>query len=208
MFLSIFAILEHMKSLRLQKPHLLVVVGIPGSGKTFFASQFADTFSAPYIHYSDIQGTSDAALSDEDTARLAGILFSELVKTHQTIIIEGPGATKTERLALTREARLAGYETLFVWVQTEPVTAQVRAVQGVRGSTHATITPDAFDQATKRFTPLASTEQFVVISGKHTYATQAKAILKRLVNPELETRQAVVPTSSPDRVRSGRITIQ
>lgn len=196
-----------MKSLRLQKPHLLVVVGIPGSGKTFFASQFADTFSAPYIHYEAIQGASEPALSNEATAALAGMMFGELTKTHQTIVIEGPGSSRAERVALTRQARAAGYETLFVWVQTEPTTAQARAVHGVRGGTNTTISQDVFDHALKHFTSLAATEKFVVISGKHTYATQAKAILKRLVEPSLDTRH--VPTSTPDtRVRGGRITIQ
>jgi len=197
-----------MKSLRLQKPHLLVVVGIPGSGKTFFASQFADTFNAPYVHYEAIQTAPETPLSDDDTARLAGLLFGQLVKTHQTIVIEGPGATKTERQALAREAHAADYEILFVWVQTEPATAQTRAVHGVRGSKNITISQEAFDQALKHFTPLASTEKSVVISGKHTYATQAKAILKRLVEPELGARQAPPAAPAPERVRSGRITIQ
>lgn len=196
-----------MKSLRLQKPHLLVVVGIPGSGKTFFASQFADTFSAPYIQYEAIQEASEPALSSEVTAAVAGMMFRELTKTHQTLILEGPGGSRTERVALAKQARAAGYETLFVWVQTEPVTAQARAVHGVRGGTNTTISQDAFDHAVKHFTSLANTEKFVVISGKHTYATQAKAILKRLVEPVLDTRQVSAPTSE-NRVRNGRITIQ
>lgn len=196
-----------MKSLRLQKPHLLVVVGIPGSGKTFFASQFADTFNAPYIHYEAIQNVTEPALPNETTAQLAGMMFQELTKTHQTLIIEGPGSSRTERVALARQAQLAGYETLFIWVQTEPVTAQQRAVQGIRGGKNITISQESFDRAMKHFTGLASTEKFVVISGKHTYATQAKAILKRLVEPALDTRQASsAPTA--ERTRNGRITVQ
>jgi len=197
-----------MKSLRLQKPHLLVVVGIPGSGKTFFASQFADTFSAPYIHYEAIQTTSNPALSNEATAQFAGMMFNELTKTHQTIVIEGPGGSRAERTALARQAHAAGYETLFVWVQTEPVTAQARAVHGVRGGKNTTISQDTFEQAVKQFSGPATTEKFVVISGKHTYATQAKVILKRLVEPALDTRQPAAVSTSPDRVRNGRITIQ
>lgn len=196
-----------MKSLRLQKPHLLVVVGIPGSGKTFFASQFADTFNAPYIHYEAIQTSTETPLSEDDTARIAGLLFSELTKTRQTLVMEGPGASRTERTALAREAHLAGYEVLFVWVQTEPVTAQARAVNGVRGGKNTRISQEAFDSATKHFTSLANSEKFVVISGKHTYATQAKSILKRLVEPGIDDRQTTLDTS-PARTRNGRITIQ
>lgn len=196
-----------MKSLRLQKPHLLVVVGIPGSGKTFFASQFAETFNAPFVHYQAIQSASESHLSATDTALFAGILFRELVKTKQTIILEGPGAARTERLALAHEAKQAGYETLFVWVQTEPATAQTRAVNGVRGGKNTLVPLETFEHEAKRFTPLSAAEKSVVISGKHTYATQAKAVLKRLVEPGLDTRQQA-PTPPPARGQNGRITIQ
>jgi predicted kinase len=197
-----------MKSLSLHKPHLLVIVGIPGSGKTFFASQFADTFNAPFIHYDAIQATGEPPLSEADTAAIAGVLFNELVKTKQTIIIEGPGETRTERAALAKEAHKHGYEPLFVWVQTEPATANIRAVQGVRGGTNTRITQDAFEASVKRFTALSSVEKPVVISGKHTYASQAKMVLKRLVAPEAKARQSHTPTAPPPRSTNGRITVQ
>lgn len=197
-----------MKSLHFHKPHLLVVVGIPGSGKTFFASQFADTFNAPFIHYEALQNTfSDRQLSEEDTATLAGLLFNQLIKTNQTIIIEGPGATKSERGALSARARAAGYECLFIWVQTEPATAKQRAVQGIRGGTNTTISQAEFDTAVKQFAPLMSIEHSIVISGKHTYASQARMVLKRLVDPEVKQRSVPTPTNERP-TRSSRISIQ
>ncbi|MBI3889304.1 hypothetical protein HY312_01855 [Candidatus Saccharibacteria bacterium] len=42
-----------MKSLNLTKPHLIVVVGIPGAGKTYFGQQFSTTFNAPYLKYDE-----------------------------------------------------------------------------------------------------------------------------------------------------------
>ena len=38
-----------MKSLQLDKPHAIVMVGIPGSGKSFFADKFSAMFNAPYV---------------------------------------------------------------------------------------------------------------------------------------------------------------
>lgn len=196
-----------MKSLSLHKPHLLVIVGIPGSGKTFFASQFAKTFNAPYIHYDAIQTTGEQPLSEADASAFAGLLFNELVKTKQTIIFEGPGASRVERAALAKEARAHGYEPLFVWVQTEPATANTRAVQGVRGGTNRLISQQDFESEARRFTALSAAEKPVVISGKHTYASQARIVLKRLVEPEVKARQAPSPAPAP-RSANGRITIQ
>lgn len=196
-----------MKSLSLHKPHLLVVVGIPGSGKTFFASQFAETFNAPFICYDQIQSIGEQPLSAADTASLAGMLFRELVKTKQTILIEGPGASRVERASLAKEARTHGYEPLFVWVQTEPTTANTRAVQGVRGGNNILMSQDDFDSGLRHFTALSAVEKPVVISGKHTYASQAKIVLKRLVEPEVKARPSAVSTPSP-RSANGRITVQ
>lgn len=199
-----------MKSLHLSKPHLLVVVGIPGAGKTFFASQFADTFNIPFIHYSAIQHLRETPLSEEETAEFAGMLYRELIKTNQTILIEGPGASRVERTALAQQARAVGYEPLFIWVQTEQATARARAVKGVRGSSYQTISDDVFDAETNRFTPLNSAEKSVVISGKHTYASQAKMVLKRLVEPAVQARRNAPTITSirPAHKTSSRISIR
>ncbi len=199
--MSKFDILQHMKSLSLHKPHLLIVIGIPGSGKTFFAQQFTDTFSAPYISYDVLHDALGGHSSPEETAALAGILFEELTKTKQTILIEGPGATRSERIQLGQQAHAVGYEPLFVWVQTEPTAARQRAVKA--GSS-----TDAFETGLHHFEPLAKTEKAVVISGKHTYASQARIVLKRLVQPEAAARQAVKPTVPERPPARGRISVQ
>jgi predicted kinase len=197
----------YMKSLHLTKPHLLIVVGIPGAGKTFFAEKFAETFNAPFIHYQALQTTPQTPLSEEETAELAGMMYREIVKTGQTIIIEGPGASRVEREALGRLARQADYEHLFIWVQTEPATARTRAVRGVRGSTNHTISDEVFDAEIRRFTPLNKGERSIVISGKHTYPSQAKIVLKRLIEPNIAARRDA-PTIMSIRPSSSRISIK
>jgi predicted kinase len=197
----------YMKSLHLTKPHLLIVVGIPGAGKTFFAEKFAETFNAPFIHYQALQTTPQTPLSEEETAELAGMMYREIVKTGQTIIIEGPGASRVEREALGRLARQADYEHLFIWVQTEPATARTRAVRGVRGSTNHTVSDEVFDAEIRRFTPLNKGERSIVISGKHTYPSQAKIVLKRLIEPNIAARRDA-PTIMSIRPSSSRISIK
>jgi predicted kinase len=177
-----------MKSLQLSRPHVLMMVGIPGSGKSSFAEKFAETFGAPRISFDVIRSlTLDAPAA---RSLMTGQL-QELLKTRQTLIVDGATETRTERQDIVRTARAAGYEPLIIWVQTDPSTAKSRALK--QSHTGSVSTPDAFDQAFRRFTPPNATEKSVVISGKHTYATQTKVVLKKLSEP----RAAISVHSSP-----------
>ncbi len=169
-----------MKSLQVDKPHLLVVVGLPGAGKTFFAKQFSGMFSAPYVdydHYRQLVG------NDELGDKITGELLAQLLLTKQTIVMESIGSQRAERKDFARFARHNGYEVLYIWVQTEPATTLQRAVT----SKTATMTRREFDERTNQFEILTKDEPHLVISGKHTFASQAKTVLKKLIAPRTET---------------------
>jgi predicted kinase len=178
-----------MKPLQLHKPHLLVVVGLPGAGKTYFASQFSDTFNAPYINY----GFYAKHVGNEKVAEeLATHALMQLLKTKQTIVIEGVGNTRDDRREIVRVASKHGYDVLYIWVQTEPQTTEQRAVR----SKMATMTRDEYEERIKKFELLLRTEAHVVISGKHTYASQAKTVLKRLATDRPAPASVPVPVRS------------
>lgn len=167
-----------MKSLRLSTPHVVIMVGMPGSGKSFFAEHFAKTFSAPIVSWNGIREelfNEPQFSKDEDAivGRVADYMLAELLKTNATVLYEGDTMTQVARRNLVQTIRKAGYEPLFVWVQTDVVTAKSRAAK--RG-----VSEEMFTTATKRFTPLKPSDPYVVISGKHTYASQLKIVLRRL----------------------------
>jgi predicted kinase len=191
-----------MKSLSLSQPHLIIMVGVPGSGKTFFAEKFADTFHAPYISYEKL-----VALVGDPNAPIDEVLYyqlTELLKTRQSIILEGAGDTRPQRLELSRLARAAGYETLLVWVQTEPAAAKSRYQKEKK--LHRVTSSKEYDALVDHFAQPSAVEKPVVISGKHTYATQAKIILKKLSEPRAEISNHVTPPirSEPSEPSSRR----
>ena len=164
----------HMKSLQLDKPHAIVTIGIQGSGKTFFAKKFADTFNAPFFEESFIA----AHAKDEASAReLTDATLTELLKTGRSIVIEQALSSRNDRTELGKLLRTAGYVPLFVWVQVDLDTAMTRAQRSSK------VSPEDYRAAMRRFTPPHATERPLVISGKHTFATQAKAVLKKLSVP-------------------------
>lgn len=182
-----------MKSLSLVKPLILIVIGTPGSGKSFFARQFSETFSAPEVNYDRLQHT--LSTDSEVVQKIAEFEIDELLKTQKTFIIDGAGYSRAQRVALRKKAQESGYDTLLIWVQTDENTAKYRSMKRSArrkdDQYNTSLTSQQYDSLVKRFTPPAVNEQSVVISGKHTYATQAKVVLKKLVAAREATRPIV-----------------
>lgn len=175
-----------MKALSLSQPHMLIMVGIPGSGKTTFAEKFAATFKAPFVNYSLIMDIAGQNTNVSDA--YAGYALKELFKTRHTIVFDGPTATRAERAALKDLASSAGYKCLFIWAQTDNETAKSRFMKTHRKHGRNTASGQ-YDALLKEFVPpIAQEYPTVVISGKHTYATQAKAVLKNLAAAKQLTR--------------------
>lgn len=163
-----------MKSLSLTQPHAVVMVGIPGSGKSFFAEKFADTFGAPLVSLDRID---PYAANPQAAVDIAHDQVAELLKTHLSIVLELDSATRKNRQLLSKQLRDAGYVPLFVWVQTDAETALMRLEKN-RGKDAS-----VFNDELQRFSAPHESEKAVVISGKHTYATQVRVVLKRLSTP-------------------------
>jgi len=168
------------------KPHIIIMVGIPGSGKSFFAEQFATTFKSPIISFNRLRSelfnaptfspTEDAIIN-----QVANYMLDEMFKTGRTIIYEGLSNQRNERTEIARKSRDVGYDPMFVWVQTEPASAQKRSVKPTDG--RPAMTAEQFEARMKQFSPPHISECAVVISGKHTYNSQLKIVLKGIVTP-------------------------
>lgn len=160
-----------METLQLSRPHAIMMVGIPGSGKTFFASQFAETFHAPYI---DSLVIERLARDSEAAGELIGTVLGEIVKTNQTFVFEGNSDSRVRRSEFTRWARSKGYQPLLIWVQTDRRTALQRALK--TGS----VSREGFADILQGFSAPHPDEKAIVISGRHTYASQARVVLAHL----------------------------
>ena len=82
-----------MKSLSLSTPHVVFIIGTPGAGKTYFASKFADMFSAPFVESDKLRAaiSTPPTYSPEEqhiVEYLSWLQISELLKTKKTFIVE------------------------------------------------------------------------------------------------------------------------
>lgn len=187
-----------MKSLSLSRPVILIMIGTPGSGKSFFARQFAETFNVPLVSYDGIRSTlfETPKFDREQESFINTIAYQqliELLKTEKTILLDGGHNVRADRHALAKRALKAGYDTLTIWVQTDEPTSMYRATKRsdkrAGDAYNASISADQFKSLSRQLTPPSPQEPHIVISGKHTYATQAKAVLKKLVAPRQLTAQ-------------------
>jgi predicted kinase len=181
-----------MKSLSLSRPLVIMVIGLPGSGKSFFAGQFADMFGAPLVSADFIRHAifpESNYTPDEDALVNALSLSSitELLKTRKTIVVDGGVNNRSARVAIERLATAQDYGKLTIWVQTDEPTSlarsQKRSAKRQADALNAPMDLKAFERYRKQFSVPSPTENVVVVSGKHTYATQARVVLKKLVSP-------------------------
>jgi predicted kinase len=169
-----------MKPLTAASPHAIIMIGIPGSGKSTFAERFADTFQAPIVSQTKLQRQYD--LIDPEAEQLRDAILTEFLKTGKTVLIDGGYEVKEKRDEVVRRLIKVGYRPLVVWVQTDTGEAYRRASKPFpKGSG---LQDDIFDALLDQFEPPSAREKMVVISGKHTYASQLKIILKQLATPD------------------------
>lgn len=190
-----------MKPLNLTKPHLIIMVGIPGAGKSFFAEQFAETFKAPIINSEELRKSlfdTPSHSKDENAVieKISTIILQQMLKTDKTVVYVGQTDLRGDRANISKIARQAGYEPLLVWVQTSPVTAKKRSIKA------KSISNQQFEDKLKKFSPPHLNEKVVVISGKHTFATQLRVVLKRLVEPREKISIKPPVSERPARTRN------
>ncbi len=205
-----------MKSLSTSRPLVLLIVGVPGAGKSHFARQFADIFHTPLVSYDKLQNLlfTEPKFSKEEELLIANIMsgqIQELYKTQKTFIVDGAVNSRAARMEIERTARKNDYGTLTIWIQTDHESAQYRVASRNKrrdgDKYNVRMTEEQFKKYAQRINTPALREQFAVISGKHTFATQAKVVLKKIVTPRDMSvvpvnRETLSPQQKPaDRAR-------
>lgn len=193
-----------MKQLTPTSPHVIVMVGIPGAGKSTFATRFAETFKTPFINQFNLMRQN--SLSTAQGEDIAKQMLDELIKTGKTILFESSITTKKDaRTDMLRYIIKQGYRPLLVWVQTESLEAERRATKPFPGGSGLTI--DEFAKAVDNFDTPHEKEGAIVISGKHTYATQIKTVLKQLSSARRDAslpKRRIAPAPRPNASNSAK----
>ena len=151
----------------------ILVFGAPASGKTTFCEKFSRQFRAPYynlIELSEEHGFSRKKLM---------VVLDLIAQTGQNVVIEGGLDTEAEREEVKRLFRARGYTPSLVWIQTDVNTIKARLKTRLKSVKKA---KEEYDENIAKLEAPAELENPIVLSGKHTFATQLNQVLSQLAN--------------------------
>ncbi len=186
--LDLVYLLLHMAKIAPTKPILILLYGYPGSGKTYFARQLTEHIQIAHIHADRIRGELfekphyDKEENDA-IAQLMDYMTGEFLNAGLSVIYDTNAMRASQRQALRNMARKAHVQPLLIWLQIDTESSFARTqIRDRRRADDKYAGPT--DRAT--FDRIAGgmqnprNEEYIVISGKHTFGTQLSAIMKRL----------------------------
>lgn len=171
------------------KPLLIMLYGFPGAGKSYFARNLCEHLRAAHVQGDRIRGElfeNPRFDKPENTVvtQLMDYMTHEFLNAGITVVYDTNSMRAAQRHALREMARKSHAQPLLVWLQidTDSAFARISGRDRRRADDKyaAPIDRSTFDDIANHMQNPLNTEDYIVISGKHTFNTQFSAVGKRL----------------------------
>lgn len=189
-----------MAKIELIKPTLIMLYGFPGAGKTYLANHLRETIKSAHVNADKIrfqlfeQPRYDRA-ENEIVDQLMEYMTSEFLDAGVSVIFDTNAIKKNQRRILRDISRKKKAEHLLIWLQIDADTAFARVSQRDRRKSEDKVTQPldkvAFNQICSKMQNPGFDEDYVVLSGKHSYEMHRTAIIKRLYDLKLLRAEGV-----------------
>ena len=183
------------------RPLLIQLYGFPGSGKTYFARQLTEHLQAAHvqgdrIRYELFENPRYDKQENEVIAQLMDYMTQEFLQAGISVVYDTNAMRLTQRHALREMARKSHAQPLLIWLQIDGDSSYLRTTQRDRRRSDdkyaAPLDRTTFDAIAGHMQNPATTEDYVVISGKHVFKTQYSAVMKKLHEMNLISSNEVV----------------
>lgn len=186
------------------KPFLLLLYGYPGSGKTTFARRLAEEMAIVHLQTERFQHEIHEATSGQAsgmTQTLLEYMTKEFLRSGVSVALDTNVTKKNERQKLRKLAKDLRVQTALVWIQIDPESAFGRTQKRDRRKSENKYAAEYSSSDFQRLVNESQNpvgEDYVVISGKHTFHTQRRAVMKKLyelglLSQESATQNLVKP---------------
>ncbi|MBQ6313360.1 AAA family ATPase [Candidatus Saccharibacteria bacterium] len=155
------------------RPRALLIFGAPCSGKTTFGEKFAKKFGLAFFDLKTLKERNN--FTKKNITTILGLIL----KTHQTILIEGALDTEKEREEIRNLLRKSGYEPSLIWIQTDIATIRSRLKARYKEIVKA---KNVYENAISEMEAPTEREHPIILSGKHTFETQTKHVISGLAD--------------------------
>lgn len=185
-----------MNKLILSKPTFIMLYGYPGAGKTFFARQLCDDIKAAHIQadrirYELFEQPRFDRQENEVISHIMNYMAEEFLDAGISVVYDMNAMRFSDRRALRDMARKLKAYPLLIWLQIDIDSAFQRVVKRDRRKSDdkyaIPLERNTFDAITKNMQNPTNTEDYIVISGKHTFHTQRSAVIKKMYDAGLIT---------------------
>ena len=172
------------------KPVMILLYGFPGAGKTHFARNLTNDLASAHVQSDKIRHElfEEPRFDSQEEGivnHLMEYMTEEFLQAGISVVYDTSTDRKAKRHAMREMARKKKAETLLVWFQVDAETAFKRLNKRDRRKSDDKFakdyTQDEFRQVAARMQHPAPTENYVVVSGKHTYNSQKNAVMQKLM---------------------------
>jgi predicted kinase len=172
------------------KPVLILLYGFPGAGKTLFAHNFTQYVNCAHVHSDRIRHALFEEPrydkeEDQIIEHLMNFMTEEFLSAGISVIYDARMSRKSERFAARELAHAKHAKTLLIWFQIDPDTSYARLRKRDRRKTEDKYAKEYSQSEFRANTSIMQhpepTEDYVVVSGKHTFASQRVSVLKKMM---------------------------
>ena len=210
-----------MAKLSTNKPVLIMLYGYPGAGKTHFATELSKAMDAAHVQGDRIRSElfeTPRYDKEEDgiVTHLMEYMAEEFLNAGVNVIFDTNATRLVQRRALREITRKVKGQTLLVWLQIDQESAMARIASRDRRRNDDKYARPYTKEAFKLLIGAMQKpqqEDYVVVSGKHTFPMQRNSLVKKLYDlGAISTDMAVSNVAKPGLVNlvptAGRVDMQ
>jgi len=178
----------------LTKPTVFITYGFPGSGKSYFGRQFAEDAMLPYIssdvlRHEFMDNPTYSKQENETIDHLSTYMLENFLKAGVGVIYDCNNNTIAARKLITGIANKYKAETLIVWLQIDLESSFNRVNnRDARKTDDKYAEPldrTSFENRVSKMQKPTDREDYVVVSGKHSFNGQKNAVYKKLIEKKI-----------------------